>query len=302
MIYTYTWNHILLFAQICNCEDTKSTVTENWVKMLESQQETIFPFTLWPLTYRTSAVIASTSLLSPSVTSVSRKSGEDDVCRVLLKIYRSNDVIIMCFQHVGSHAASCPELCKFNTDAVTKGHGAHSSNEKHSLVPCSLMSLYSKIKKKAMIELMKFRAPGESGSSFSCIVCTGYGMGAVLATFMACDLANEFKSEAEFMGLEKPTISVDCVCFSIPKIANDTYWEEFGTLVDKRLSVKHKQEIHVDHPQPTIFVGNKDVPLQTKRGFFVKMKSARRQQLIPSVPCLRYVEEIEDSIRVPSLK
>ena len=306
MIYTYTWNHILLFAQICNCEDTKSTVTENWVKMLESQQETIFPFTLWPLTYRTSAVIASTNLLSPSVTSVSRKSGEGkdngDVCRVLLKIYRSNDVIIMCFQHVGNHADSCPELCKFNTDAVTKGHGAHSSNDKHPLVPCGLMSMYSKIKKKAMIELMKFRDPGESGSSFSCIVCTGYEMGAVLATFMACDLANEFKSEAEFMGLEKPTISVDCVCFSIPKIANDTYWEEFGTLVDKRLSVKHKQEIHVDHPQPTIFVGNKDVPLQTKKGLFVKMRSSRKQPLIPSVPCLRYVEEIEDSIRVPSLK
>lgn len=304
MIYTYTWNHILLFAQMCNCEDTRSTVTENWVKMLESQHETIFPFTLWPLTYRTSAVIASTSLLSPSVTSVStRRPGDTDdvdVCRVLLKIYRSNDVIIMCFQHVGNHAASCPELCMFNTDSMTEGHGVHSSNKNHPLVPCGLMSTYSKIKKKAMIELMKFRTPGESGSSFSCIICTGYEMGAVLATFMACDLANEFKSEAEFMELEKPTISVDCICFSIPKIANDRYWEEFDTLVDEHLSVKHKQEIPVDHPQPTIFVGNKDVPLKTKSSLFVKTGSVRRkrQKLIPSVPCLRYVEEIEDSIRV----
>ncbi|CAM9269379.1 unnamed protein product [Sphacelaria rigidula] len=287
MIYTYTWNHIRLFAQMCDCEDTKSTVTENWVKMLESQQETMFPFTLWPLTYRTSAVIASTSLLSPSVSTVSSKSNKregDDECRVILKIYRSNDVIIMCFQHVGSHESACLELCKFNnTDGVKEGHGVHSSDKTHSLVPCGLMNMYLRIKKKAMIELTKFRTPVDSGGVFSCIVCTGYEMGAVLATFMACDLANEFKSEAEFMGLDKPAITVDCVCFSIPKIANDTYWEEFDTLVDKHVSIKHKQETPVDHPRPTIFVGNKDVPLRTKKRL---------------VPCQRYVEEIDKSLRV----
>lgn len=297
MIYTYTWNHILLFAQMCNCEDTKSTVTDNWVKMLESQQETIFPFTLWPLTYRTSAVIASTSLLSPSVSTVSSKKGED-VCRIILKIYRSNDVIIMCFQHEGNHESACLELCKFNTDTVKEGHGVHSSDKTHSLVPCGLMKMYNRIKKKAMIELTKFRTPGESDSAFSCIVCTGHEMGAALATFMACDLANEFKSEAEFMGLDKPMITVDCVCFSIPKIANETYWEEFDSLVDKHVSIKHKQEIPVDHPKPIIFVGNKDVPLRTKKSLFIKMIGPKYLPKVPSVPCQRYVQEIDKTLRV----
>ena len=293
MLFTYTWNHILLFAQMCNCEDTKSTVTENWVKMLETQQETIFPFTLWPLTYRTSAVIASTSLFSPSLASVK----VDDACRVVLKLYMSNDVLIMCFQHVGSHSTSCPELCKFNSSVRREGHGVHSSDKKHPLVPCGLMNVYYRIKKKAMIELMKFRTPGES--SFSCIICTGYEMGGVLATFMACDLANEFKSEAEFMGLSKPMISVDCVCFSIPKVANATYWEEFDSLVDKNLMVKHTAETPVDHPRTTIFVGNKDVPLKTSMSLYVK-NMGRKQKVkgVPSVPCLRYVEEIDKTIRV----
>lgn len=297
MLYTYTWNHILLFAQMCNCTDTKSTVTENWVKMLENQQERLFPFTLWPLTYRTSAVIASTSLLSPSVVTTKK----DDPCRVVLKIYRSNDVIIMCFQHVGSHEGdSCPQLCKFNTDSMSEGHGEHCSNKDLSLVPCGLMNMYSRIKKKAMIELTKFRSGEESGRSFSCIVCTGYEIGAVLATFMASDLANEFKSEAEFMGLEQPMISVDCVCFSIPAVANEKYWEEFDSLVDEHVSVKHNEEFTVEHPKPIVFVGNKPVPLKTKGKHFIKLSriKTKTQGQVASVPCLRYVEDIDRTLSI----
>ena len=296
MLYRYSWNHILLFAQMCNCQDTRSTVTENWVKMLEGQQESLFPFTLWPLTYRTSAVIASTSLLSPSVSTVSSKNGDE--CKVVLKIYKSNDVIIMCFQHVGHHEGrSCPELCRFNTDTITKGHGVHSSNKHHSLVPCSLMSMYSRIKKKAMIELTKFRSP-HSGhqNDLSCIICTGYEIGAILATFMACDLANEFKSEAEFMGLDQPMIKVDCVCFSMPKVANNKYWEEFESLVDEHVSVKHREETPVDDPKPVVFVGNKDIPLRTKKKLFINL-GVKGAQNVRCVPCSRYVEDIDHKLR-----
>ena len=272
MIYTYTWNHVLLFAQMCNCEDTKATVTGNWVKMLEYQQEQLFPFTLWPLTYRTSAVIASTSLLSPTVATVKK-----DNCQVVVKIYRSNDVIIMCFQHVGNHAgSSCPELCKFNSDAIKKGHGIHSSDKRYPLVPCGLMNTYSRIKKKAMIELIKFRSTREQGNDFSCILCTGYEIGGILATFMACDLANEFKSEAEFMGLSQPTITVDCVCFSMPKVANDIYWDEFESVV---------------------FVGNKEVPLKTKKKLRMKF-DFNFSKKVTSVPCSRYIEDIDQKIKV----
>lgn len=298
MIYRYSWNHILLFAQMCNCEDTKTTVTENWVKMLESQQESLFPFTLWPLTYRTSAVIASTSLLSPSMSTVSNKRGGEDACQVFLKIYKSNDVIIMCFQHEGNHASNCPELCRFNTDAIKKGHGVHSSNKKHSLVPCGLMNMYSRIKKKAMIELMKFRSSeGGDKSELSCIICTGYEIGAILATFMASDLANEFKAEAEFMGLDQPTITVDCVCFSIPKVANNKYWENFGNLVDEHVSVKHREEKPVENPKPVVFVGNKAVPLKTMMKF-INLNLKRNARKVLCVPCSRYIEDIDQKVRV----
>lgn len=308
MIYSYTWNHILLFAQMCDCEDTKVTVTENWVRMLENQQEKMFPFTLWPLTYRTSAVIASTSLVSPAIVTTSQKKQSGaDICRVVLKIYLSNEVIIMCFQHVGDdHEGSlCPHLCRFDADAVTGGHGVHSSNKTQPLVPCGLMSSYSKIKKKAMIELSKFRST-QGNDTFSCIVCTGYDVGAVLATFMASDLANEFKSEAEFMGLEESAITVDCVCFSIPQVANDKYWEEFNSLVDKRVSFKHKEEVPVQHPQPTIFVGNKVVPLKMRPNYVIqfskkkkrKQESEELQSQVANVPCLRYIEDISKTISV----
>jgi hypothetical protein len=311
MMYTYTWNHLLLFAQMCDCTDTKNTVTENWVNMLESHHEQVFPFTLWPLTYRTSAVIASTSLNSPALTSVSSKKSKEssendsDACKVVLKIYGSNEVVIMCFQHVGNHEASCPHMCKFNSDATKSGHGTHSSDKKHPLVPCGLMNIYSRIKKKAMVELVKLRSP-EHGNDFSCIICVGYGIGAVLATFMASDLSNEFRTEAEFMGLNKPSITVDCVCFSIPDVGNGKYWEEFNSLVDERVSVKHADEQIADEKlqakiHPVLFVGNKEVALKNKsKGSFFNRKKAKSLDKVNvgSVPCSLYVREIGKTINI----
>lgn len=304
MKYTYTWNHLLLFAQMCNCADTKNTVTENWVSMLESHHEQVFPFTLWPLTYRTSAVIASTSLNSPALASVSSskktKSDADD-CKVVLKLYSSNEVVIMCFQHVGNHDSWCPHMCMFKSDTIKSGHGMHSSDKKHPLVPCGLMSIYSRIKKKAMLELVKLRDPEQSNSAFSCIICIGYGIGAVLATFMASDLGNEFKMEAEFMGLDKPNVSVDCVCFSIPEIGNDRYWEKFDSLVDKRVSIKHSDEFHVEKPRPILFVGNRRVPLSRSHTLSFlgkKVGKSDKNIKVKSVPCARYVQEISKTINV----
>lgn len=302
-MYKYTWDHLLLFAQMCNCEDTNATVTENWVKALENQQERLFPFTLWPLTYRTSAVIASTSLISPSIVTKT-----EDKCSVVLKIYRSNEVVIMCFQHSGDQkSTSCNEMCQFNTDGISQGHGVHSSNKKKPLVPCGLINMYSKIKKKAMIELVKFRV-GEM-SNFSCIICTGYDKGAILASFMACDLANEFKAEAEFMGLEEPTITVDCVCFSTPTVGNDVYWEEFENLIDKHVSVKHVEESGKENKRTGssakkinkafVFVGNNTVPI-TNNNHSIRMnfRFNSTNNKVKSVPCSRYIEDIDKKLNV----
>lgn len=293
MMYRYTWSHILLFAQMCNCDDTNDTVTDNWVNMLENQHEKIFPFTLWPLTYRTSAVIASTSLLSPFVTNVVLQKGKQDQSKIVVKFYRSNEVLIMCFQHVvgNNEHSMCAEQCMFRTDKIVGGHGEHSSDNTKSLVPCGIMSMYAKVKKKAMVELLKCRE--NDGKSISCIVCTGYDTGAVLAGFMACDLANDFRMEAEFMELENPLITVDCVSFSIPGVGNEKYWKEFDSLVDEHLNVKHKEEKPTTHPR-TLFVGNRDVPIRTKHRFLMKSKKTG----VDNVSCERYLEDIRKKINI----
>lgn len=292
MLYSYTWNHVLLFAQMCNCDDTNETITENWVQMLENQQETIFPFTLWPLTYRTSAVIASTSLLSPSITSVFSRKGEPDQCKVVAKFYRSNEVIVICFQHLGHHETTCPQMCKFK-ESVKEGHGQHSSDNTHSLVPCGLLNTYARVKRRVMVELMNCR---EQDDGTKCIVCVGHEIGATLAIFMACDLANEFKMEADFMGLEKPAISVDCVSFSTAGVGNDTYWEEFDALVDEHVNVKHREELPVKRPKPSVFVGNKKSPLRTKPGFL--MKKRKTTHGVKNVPVTTYLESIGQKIKL----
>lgn len=290
MMYKYTWNHLLLFAQMCNCEDTNATVTENWVKSLESQQERLFPFTLWPLTYRTSAVIASTSLVSPSVSTVSSRKKDQYKCSINFKIYKSNEVVIMCFQHVGDHTGTCPELCKFDTGSVSEGHGIHCRNKRQPLVPCGLMSMFSRVKKKAMIELVKFRS--ENFSKFSCIICVGYDIGAILASFMACDLANEFKCEAEFMGLDKPEITVDCIGFSTPTVvANDVYWKELESLVDRHLNVKHVEEALQKEGKAVVFVGNK--PRGRRKYNITKRLSDKK---VKNVPFSRYIDDINQSL------
>ena len=84
MKYKYTWSHLKLFAQICGYPDTSSTIGENWVKILEKQQEQVFPFTLWPLTYRTSTLMASPAILTPTVSNINTHS-----CEMIVKLYRS---------------------------------------------------------------------------------------------------------------------------------------------------------------------------------------------------------------------
>ena len=324
MMYRYTWNHLRLFAQICNCDETNDNITENWVKMLESHHEETFPFTLWPLTYRTCAVIASPSLQSPCVKSIHTS----EECHVVVKFYRSNDVIIICFQHVGNHDKSCMELCKFKIDAVVNGHGQHSSDHHSPLVECEHICTYAMIKKKVMIELMKCRQQGNEADNVSCIICLGYNIGAVLACFMASDLAKEFQMEAEFMSFNKPAITVDCVSFSLPNIANETYWTQFDQIVDGQIKVKHRneylsttQEAHVIVGDPFPDTTNNDKPNKVNKidtfrqlgqlgqlgnsekwGLFHKTDKKKKHndkiKRVSNVPCQTYVEDIAKMIVV----
>lgn len=91
MIYKYTRNHLKLFAQICGCDDSSSSIGENWIKILEKQQEQTFPFTLWPLTYRTSTLMASPSIINPTISNIRL----NHACEMRVKFYRSNEVIVV---------------------------------------------------------------------------------------------------------------------------------------------------------------------------------------------------------------
>ena len=114
---------------------------------------------------------------------------------------------------------------------------------------------------------------------------------------MACDLANDFKMEAEFMELEEPLISVDCVSFSNPGFGNETYWSEFDSLVDEHLNVKHLEERPIKNTN-VLFVGNRDVPLKTRPKLMMKSRSVRNIFTHNKVPCQRYLEDIDKKINI----
>lgn len=309
MLYTYTWSHISLFAQLCGCPDTVETLTENWVRFLERQQEQTFPFTLWPLTYRTSAVMASTSLRSPTMARIAIEDNNHVARLIRVKFYVSNDVIIMCFQHEGEIVDQCKELCVFGSPKTRDGHCLHSSKADHPLVPCHIMTTYSKIKKKVMIELMKCQGNENTSDSSetSCIICTGYDVGAVLAGFMARELANDFRMEAEFMGQKESSVKVDCVGFSPPESGNDKYWTEFESLIDNHITVRHEAEKMVSYPRNPIFIGNRKLSthgLIKNSSRFNKSRSAFKKKnknietIEETVPWETYIRGIDEKINL----
>ena len=232
MKYKYTWSHIKLFAQICGYTDTSSTIGENWIKILENHQETTFPFTLWPLTYRTSALMASPAVFSPTMSNFKTHS-----CEMTVKFYRSNEVIVICFIH--KHLTEvCNNLCLFETMCENVEHKDHTSNEKldTSLVKCGLLTLYKRLKSKIIKQLNKCR---EQDDDVSCIICIGYGEGAAMANFMSMDLSMEFRELQDFMD-EETSIVVDCVTFSSPCLGNNKFWLDFESLVDGHIDVQHR--------------------------------------------------------------
>ncbi|AAR26914.1 FirrV-1-B39 [Feldmannia irregularis virus a] len=276
----HSWYHLKLFAQICDCDDDAQNVTENWVKMLENQHEMVFPFTLWPLTYRTSTVILSSSLSSPKV---KRYTVDPHQCEITVKLYRSNEVVVICFQHRQQDAkVSCPcnEWCKFQT-TTDNHHGQHSNDNSIPLVKCQPLSIFALIRQRVMAEFSKM-----DQNEISAVICTGYDKGGMLATFMASELASDFKMEAEFMEYDHPRVSVDCVSFSLPEVGNDTYWKKFNGLVDNQIHVRH----HTDKaakksPKPSVVVGS-------------RRDSSRKEK--DSSTCQRIVREIDNNMHASS--
>ncbi|ACH46799.1 putative lipase [Feldmannia species virus] len=295
--YTHTWNHLKLFAQMCDCNDDKHTVTDNWIRMLEKQHESVFPFTLWPLTYRTSAVILSTSLSTPKVKSYDLKPEQ---CKVIVKFYKSNEVVMICFQHISEGSSmdcSCTEWCELHAGIVPEehdspcSHGQHSTDSSQPLVKCGHLTMFSQVKKRVMSEFAKFNSQ-ENDRDVSVVICMGYDKGAVLATFMAAELASDFKLEAEFMGFEAPKVTVDCISFSIPELGNEVYWKDFDSIVDRKIHVKHRKERSSKRPKSCIFVGNNEF---SKNGTF-RVRGWKSGRVENVVTCKSLVQDIENII------
>lgn len=256
MKYKYTWSHIKLLAQICGYPDTSSNIGENWIKILENHQETTFPFTLWPLTYRTSALMASPAVFSPILSNFKTHS-----CEMTVKFYRSNEVIVICFIHAALQEL-CNKMCLFETMCENVQHKDHSSNEKldASLVKCGLLTLYKQLKSKIIKQLNKVRAQN-TDDEISCIICVGYGEGAAMANFMSMDLSMEFRELQDFMD-EETSIVVDCVTFSSPSLGNNKFWIDFENLVDGHVDVQHvtspntrEKSIVIGDTEETVLMG-----------------------------------------------
>ena len=265
MKYNYTWNHISLFATICECGESSHTIGENWINILSNHQDRTFPFTLWPLTYRTSTLMASPSIVSPMISSIPIQK-----CEMNVKFYRSNEVIVICFIHkdlvdnsiIPEDEEVCKQMCIFDTiftQPIESIHGIHEESPdetEEALVSCGLLNTYRHVKKIVMNKLSICRYQ-PSDSDVSCILCTGHGVGAAMANFMATDLASDFKDEQEFMNQDKPSVVIDCVTFSSPtSIGNNNYWTEFESLVDKHIDIRHIHE-EGDHSR-SLVVGKEE--------------------------------------------
>lgn len=261
MRYSYTWNHIKILASICECNDTRVTITPNWINILDDHHKTTFPFTLWPLTYRTSTIMVSSALSTPKVSNLSHSSN----CNMTMKLYKSNEVMVICFQHEDNDR-SCEKClnnplepnCIFSMVNI----GRHGTDENKSL-----LRAFDKIKAKSMRNINKLLFESSiNGHHTSCIIITGYGIGAAMASFMARELAILQKKEQIHLGLEKPNIAVDCVTFESPSnLAGDKYWKQIENIVDKYVDVQHhdkkrlrsiKECIHEENECSSVKIGS----------------------------------------------
>lgn len=236
MRYSYTWNHIKILASICECNDNRITITPNWINILDDHHKTTFPFTLWPLTYRTSTVMVSSALSTPKVSNLNHPKN----CNMTMKQYKSNEVMVVCFQHEDNDK-SCEKClndpsepnCIFSLVNTEKNETDENKN---------LLRIFSKIKNKAMRNINKllFETSSNDDYTISFIILTGYGIGAAMASFMSREIALSQKKEQIHLGLDKPKIVVDCVTFESPSnLAGEKYWKQIEDIVDKYVDVQH---------------------------------------------------------------
>lgn len=258
MKYVYTWNHLKLFAEMCSQRDDEDNITQNWVTILEEHHSSTYPFTLWPLTFKQSAVLASPSLVSPKFINIHE--------RLNLKIYASNDILVVCFQ----------------TD----------TGEIYSL---DSKKVISRVKKKIMIALMYHRGD-RSNVDLTTIIFVGYGENAILAILMSLDIGRELKKEAEFME-DGDVINVDCVTFSSPSIQEDI-WNNFIHTVEKSINVIHFRDYKPRFPMTSIIVGGYGDKSKNKAHSTPSLKNILTKNKNQKIDMSVYIDAIHSKIKM----
>ena len=204
MKYEYTWSHLLLLAKVCGKIDDDDSATASWVQITEEHNRQTFPFTLWPLTYRTCEVTTSPAMCTPVHVRTTDYS---------VKVFKANEVVIVCIQDSsrgGSRDSACshPCLAEFDGDNHT-GSGAellwcdavnhvdnHSLSKSEPLLPCHAAHRYNRMKTKVNDVIYDIQ------DNVECVICTGYGEAAAMASCVACDMSRSYEAEKEFLGLE----------------------------------------------------------------------------------------------------
>ena len=254
MKYEYTWSHVLLLATVCGLVEDDDSVTAKWVQITEDHNRRTFPFTLWPLTYRTCEVTTSPAMCSPV-----RISSSHPACDYDATIIKCNEVVIICIQHNSSAAGKCEKpslaVCASASDetddddrsgTTTEGESDaerdnvrsfeghvehHSSSTTEPLLPCHVSHCYDRLKTKISDAFYGIQ------DNVECVVCTGHGAAAAIASCLASDMSKTYEAEKEFLGLETRRVVVDFVGFSRSVVASPAYWDQHSTCIDAYISV-----------------------------------------------------------------
>lgn len=252
MKYRYTWNHIFLFARICGQVDDEDSLTASWVRITEEHNSQTFPFTLWPLSYRTCEVTMSPAMCSPV-----HISSSDSACDYDAKIFKCNEVVIICIQKAVRDGV-CEHACVADLDldideefdetgaagakeetaigVCQMNHADHHRGSKDvPLLPCHVAHCYHGAK--AAIKDAYYAI--EDGTE--CVICTGHGAGASMASCLASDMSRAYDAEKDFLGLDTRRVEVDFVGFldksSSCVVASPAYWDEHSSCIGEYISV-----------------------------------------------------------------
>lgn len=237
MKYEYTWNHVLLFARICGRIDDADSVTASWVQITEDHNRQTFPFTLWPLTYRTCEVTTSPAMCSPV-----HIPSTELLCSYDVKMFKCNEVVIICIQNCSSSLEEkCDHPCVADLEieySETGGvFGDRDHAKRHSVVcsepllPCHVSHCYDRIKSKVIDAFYEIQEGVENA------IFVGHGSSAALASCLASDMSRQYEAEKEFLGLDKRRVGVDFVGFSDFVVASPAYWDDFSSCIDQYILV-----------------------------------------------------------------